>query len=191
MLKNKQHQQIECARIVQDAIDGSTSAFETLYRQTHRRLLMYCWRIAKNESLAEELLQESYIKAWQALPDFRMDSQFYTWLRTIASRLMIDRLRLKSEKVWLNQTELDFEQSGYTQSIGESIDLERQIAMLPDGARSVLVMHDIEGYSHREISKMMDIAEGTSKAQLTRARQLVRKQLVACTSEKAGREDGR
>ena len=186
MFKNKQNQQTECARIVQEAIDGSTSAFEQLYRQTHRRLLMYCWRIAKNESLAEELLQESYIKAWQALPEFRMDSQFYTWLRTIASRLLIDRLRLKSEKVWLNQADLDFEQSGYTQSIGESIDLERQIGMLPDGARSVFVMHDIEGYSHREISKMMNIAEGTSKAQLTRARQLVRKQLVASTGEKEG-----
>lgn len=176
--QSKDNQIGEEAQYVEKAIQGDMDAFESLYKMTHKRLLMFCWRMSRNESLAEEIVQESYIKAWQALSDFRKESQFYTWLRKIASRLVIDRLRLKAEKVWQNQTELDVDSARYREQIGKSIDLERQIGALPDGARNVLVMHDIEGYSHREISQMMEIAEGTSKAQLARARKLIKAQLA-------------
>ncbi len=170
--------QTEIEAFVIEAQQGNTDAFEALFQLTHKRLLMFCWRMMGNSSAAEEMVQESFIKAWLALSSFRGESQFYTWLRQIASRLIIDKLRLKSEKVWQNQAELDGEIIGKANISSELIDLSKMIKLLPPAARSVLVLHDIEGYSHKEIASLMSIAEGTSKAQLSRARSLLKAALV-------------
>ncbi len=165
---------------VKESQQGSVVAFENLYREFHQRLYLFCLRMSGVTGVAEELVQESFIKAWRALPEFRHDAGFYTWLRKIASRLAIDRLRLKNEKVWQNMTELDETEylltarSENSNSLDNIRDLEKLIALLPEGARNVLVMHDIEGYGHKEISALLGIAEGTSKAQVARARKLLR-----------------
>ncbi|WP_168204320.1 RNA polymerase sigma factor [Aliikangiella coralliicola] len=158
---------------------GNVRAFEQLYREFYQRLLMFCRRMTGSTEIAEEILQESYVKAWLALPEFRQESGFYTWLRKIASRLVIDRLRLKSEKVW--QKAVEFDDSTIFSQLGaeHKMDLDRLITKLPDGARNVFVLHDVEGYGHREIGLMLGIAEGTSKAQLSRARTLLRNQYVS------------
>ena len=158
-----------------DSQNGNVRAFEFLYREFHQRLFLFCRRMTGDISAAEELVQESYIKAWQALPEFRAESVFYTWLRKIASRLVIDRFRLKQQKVWQNTVE--FEEMDFSKklSIEYKMDLEKLISFLPNGARSILVLHEIEGYGHKEIAEMLDIAEGTSKAQLARAKKLLKK----------------
>ncbi|WP_196140571.1 RNA polymerase sigma factor [Aliikangiella sp. G2MR2-5] len=174
---------------VEQAVNGDVAAFERLYRSTSARLMMFIFRMIGDRQLAEEVLQESYIKAWQSIASFRQQSQFYTWLRKIASNLAIDRMRLKSEKVWQNSVELgnDEADAGWLSHAGavsssnqeHQMDLNKLIMMLPEGARNILVMHDIEGLAHKEISTMLNIAEGTSKAQLARARMLLRKSYLA------------
>ena len=164
----------EVSSWVLESKNGNVRAFELLYREFYQRLLMFTRRMIGSTEIAEEVVQESFVKAWQALPGFRQESGFYTWLRKIASRIVIDRLRLKSEKVWQKTVELD-DSAIYNQLGAEhKIDLDKLIAKLPDGARNIFVLHDIEGYAHREISSMLEIAEGTSKAQLSRARSLLR-----------------
>ena len=174
----------ETASWVVESQGGNVKAFERLYREFFQRLFLFCKRMTGETGAAEELVQESFIKAWQALPSFRAESGFYTWLRKIASRLIIDRFRLKQEKIWQNA--IEFEESDYSNklsleqnNLNQQMDLEKLIALLPEGARSILVLHDIEGYAHKEIAAMLNIAEGTSKAQLSRAKLLLRNNFVA------------
>lgn len=180
----------EVKRWIADSQAGSVSAFELLYREFYQRLFAFCHRMTGATGAAEELVQEAYIKAWKALPNFRQESEFYTWLRKIAARLIIDRFRLKQEKIWQQSVELQAEDGLANLHNSEAhiiqLDLEKQIARLPDGARSILVMHDIEGYSHKEIALMLDIAEGTSKAQLSRARGLLKKSFSAHNEDNSG-----
>lgn len=166
-------------RWMEAAISGDVHSFEQLYRIYHRRLLMFCTRLCGEQSLAEEVVQEAFVKAWQGLPGFKQQSQFYTWLRTIASRVVIDRIRLKSHQIWENSVEFDANIAALKHESAENIDLNKLILKLPDGARSVLVLHDIEGYSHQEVGKLLNIAVGTSKAQLARARMLLREAYLA------------
>ena len=157
---------------------GDKDAYGKLYQHFHRRLYLFCWRMTGNTNSAEDVVQESFIKAWIGLEKFRFEASFYTWLRTIASRIIIDKLRLKESKVWQNTVDID--ETIFTEkcNLDGSIDLEKLIRCLPDGARSVFIMHDIEGYGHREIAQLNGIAEGTSKAQLSRARKLLKNQLT-------------
>lgn len=160
---------------------GNVRAFELLYREYYQRLFLFCRRMTGSIGAAEELVQESFIKAWQAIASFRADSRFYTWLRTIASRAIIDRYRLKQEKIWQSAVELDEQHYSSQLSPEYQMDLDKLITLLPDGARTILVLYEIEGYGHKEIAKMMGIAEGTSKAQLSRARKLLRESYAATT----------
>ena len=174
----KEHQEMgvidEVNSWVVESQKGNVRTFELLYREYFKKLFLFCRRMSGSISVAEELVQESFIKAWQALPEFRKESSFYTWLRTIASRLIIDRFRLSNEKIWQNTDE--FNQKDYKCQLNPELqmDLEKMIALLPNGARSVLVLHELEGYPHNEIAIMLNIAEGTSKAQLFRAKKLLR-----------------
>ena len=123
-------------------------------------------------------MQDVFVKAWQKLSTFRFDSSFYTWLRTITTRLVIDSFRRKNAMVWKDTTEIDENHCINTANASDIRDLEKLIGLLPEGARNVFVLHDIEGYKHKEISSMTGIAVGTSKAQLSRARSILRAQLV-------------
>ncbi|MET1255133.1 RNA polymerase sigma factor [Aliikangiella maris] len=169
----------ELSEWVSAAKAGNKRAFEQVYILTHRKLYLYCLRLLAKPEVAEEILQESYVKAWLALKDFRNEGGFYSWIRQIASRLMIDHFRLKESRVWQNITDLDVELPAASSSVEQAIDMENQIRRLPQGARLVLVMHDLEGFAHKEIAQLTGIAEGTSKAQLSRARQLLRNALTS------------
>lgn len=179
----------ETASWILESQNGNVRAFELLYREFFQRLFLFCKRMTGEVGAAEEIVQESFIKAWQALPGFRAESGFYTWIRKIASRLIIDRFRLKQEKIWQNA--IEFEEYDYSNklsleqnNLSQRMDLDKLIALLPEGARSILVLHDIEGYAHKEIAVMLDIAEGTSKAQLSRAKLLLRNSYVASQEDK-------
>jgi RNA polymerase sigma-70 factor, ECF subfamily len=170
----------DSARLVDRAIAGDVDAFEALYRQSVGRVHGLCLRMCRNPSLAEELTQEAFVRAWQKLPSFRGDSAFSTWMHRLTVNVVLGHRRSAGRRQ-LRETAAGEEWYGggstTKERIGVSMDLERAIAKLPNRARTVFVLHDVEGYKHTEIAEVAGMAVGTSKAQLSRARQLLRKAL--------------
>jgi RNA polymerase sigma-70 factor (ECF subfamily) len=130
---------------------------------------------------AEDLVQEAFIRAWQALPAFRFESAFSTWLHRLAvnTALMQIRSRAGAEDSETDDSALAVLPTQDTAGLRtrERLDLERAVATLPERARAVLVLHDIEGWKHEEIAVELGMAVGSSKAQLHRARKLLRQRL--------------
>lgn len=155
------------------AVAGDLDAFEQLYRQFSPRIFGLCLRLTGQREAAEDCTQESFIAAWRALPRFERRSGFSTWLQRIAIHTVLARRRGLR---WLHEvaeppTGLpDLPDPG---SGAPPLDLERAIAALPDGARHVLVLVGIYGFSHTEAAAALGVAEGTSKTQLHRARGLL------------------
>jgi RNA polymerase sigma-70 factor (ECF subfamily) len=161
---------------------GDSKAFEQLYRSHSRRIFAVVWRLSGgNAARADDLVQEAFIRAWQALPAFRFESAFSTWLHRLAvnTALMEIRSRAGGEDRETDDAALEHLASQDTagQRTRERIDLERAVATLPERARAVLVLHDIEGWKHEEIATELGMAVGSSKAQLHRARHLLRTRL--------------
>ena len=161
---------------------GDSKAFEALYRKHSRRVFAVVWRLSGGQvARAEDLVQEAFIRAWQALPAFRFESAFSTWLHRLAVNTALMELRSRSggEDRETDDSALEFVPSQDTAGLRtrEQIDLERAVATLPPRARAVLVLHDIEGWKHEEIATELGMAVGSSKAQLHRARQLLRTRL--------------
>lgn len=162
------------------AAAGDVSAFERLYRAHVGRVYALCLRMAGDPHVAEELAQEAFIRAWQKLESFRGASAFSTWLHRLTVNVVLGHLRKAGRLQVLDDeraADLVADQPETSAHPGRAIDLERAIAELPAGARTVFVLHDVEGFRHHEIARLMGIAEGTSKAQLHRARKLLRKAL--------------
>jgi RNA polymerase sigma-70 factor, ECF subfamily len=154
-------------------------AFERLYRMHVDRVYGLCLRMTGNVSEAEDCVQEAFIQAWNKLDLFRGDSAFSTWLHRIAVNAVLGRIR-KSKREQ-DRIQVAFEQSTApltTADNGEMRDLSEAVDRLPEGARNVFVLHAVYGYSHEETGAMLDIAPGTSKAQLHRARRLLAQQLT-------------
>lgn len=163
--------------LVSRAKDGDVGAFEALYRQTIGHVHAVCVRLTGDPAWAEELCQEAYVRAWQKLGAFAERSTFSTWLHRLAVNLALDARRAALRRGLGEHTTCDMELPAATRDPARSMDLERAIAKLPTGARVVYVLHDVEGYTHQEIGEMTGVAAGTSKAQLHRARRLLRKAL--------------
>jgi RNA polymerase sigma-70 factor (ECF subfamily) len=163
---------------VQQAQQGCLQAFECLYRHFKGRIYALCFRMCANEALAEELMQEAFVLAWRKIQSFKAEAQFGTWLHRLCSNLVISYFRRNKHR------ELDGFELPELPGVDESLqfamqrDLELAIAQLPVKARLILVMHDIEGMTHQEIAEMMAISVGTCKAQLHRARNLLKERLL-------------
>jgi len=130
-------------------------------------------------SNAEDLTQQAFIRGWERLDTFRGDSEFAAWLRRIAVNLVLSDRRSRGRRFEHGVDDVDtlvFERAPRSTPVG-GIDLDRAIAQLPERARAVFVLHDVEGYRHDEIGKLLEIAVGTSKTQLHRARRLLREAL--------------
>lgn len=170
---------MEIAQAISAAQRGDRQAFYQIYRQFTGRVYAICWRLLADKQKAEDATQEVFIKIWQQLPDFRGDSQFGTWLHTIATRTAIDIWR--QEKFLRLTDSTDDSNSELAEQVTEAVtddtQLEAAILRLPAQARAVFVLFAIEGYQHQQIAVLLDIAEGTSKAQYHRARQLLREWL--------------
>ena len=162
---------------------GDVRAFESLYRRHSRRVYAVLWRLCGHEARAEDLVQEAFVRAWQALPGFRFESAFSTWLHRLAVNTALMELRARRSRPQMDGDEDAFDTIGGVDSAGHvtalSIDLERVVATLPPRARAVLVLHDVEGWKHEEIANELGMAVGSSKAQLHRARGLLRTRLEA------------
>lgn len=175
------------ARIDADAGDarraaaGDTAAFEKLYRRHAGRVHGAVSRlVGHNRARAEELTQDAFVRAWQKLPEFRFESAFGTWLYRLAVNLALMDLRGRSGAEDLEDTLDGTDTMAHAESGARGelrLDLERVVATLPPRARAVLVLHDIEGWKHEEIGRELGMAVGSSKAQLHRARGLLRAKL--------------
>jgi RNA polymerase sigma factor (sigma-70 family) len=170
-------------RQVEKAVAGDRHAFEQLYHSHCDRIYALCWRMCGGDkSLAEDMLQDAFIRAWNKLHLFKGDSKFGTWLHRLTVNVILSDKRIRVRRL---QREQQLGEGIERTMVGERDvfaglrkDLEAAIAGLPERARTVLVLYDIEGYRHAEISEMTGMAIGSSKAQLHRARKLVRKVLT-------------
>lgn len=161
---------------------GDIASFETLYRRHRDRIHGLMWRMCGGDSgLAEDLLQEAFVRAWQKLGSFRGESQFVTWLHRLSVNVALSDRRIRLRRF---QSETSLDETVERTAVGsrdvraaQNRDLEQAIARLPERARTVLVLYDIEGYGHADIARMTGMAEGSSKAQLHRARKLLREEL--------------
>ena len=161
---------------VEEHEGARTRRFERLYRDHADRVYGLCLRMSGDRADATELAQDVFVRAWEKLGGFRGESAFATWLHRLAVNLVLGDRRTR-----LRRAARETESAALAESSGAplgrvdaGVDLERAIAELPPGARAVFVLHEIEGYRHDEIADMMDLSVGTSKAQLHRARALLR-----------------
>jgi RNA polymerase sigma-70 factor, ECF subfamily len=167
------------AETVAQASAGDQRAFERLYRAHAARVFGLCLRLTCDRHHAQDCTQEAFVAAWKALPKFEGRSRFSSWLHRIAVNVVVSRReRTYGAQSVSAEAHIDELQAlaGPSDAAG-SIDLERAIARLPRGARDVLVLVGIFGYSHDEAAEMLGIAAGTSKAQLHRARALLTSEL--------------
>lgn len=167
-------------RDVRLATDGDTRAFERLYRGHVARVHGLARRMVGHEE-ADELTQDVFVRAWERLETFRGEAAFGTWIHRVAINVMLARQETrKRDRGRFEDDDARLEAAPVLPRETESkIDVEAALANLPEGARRVFVLHDMEGYKHHEIAEMLDITVGTSKSQLHRARLLMRDQLVA------------
>lgn len=173
---------------VERAQQGDAAAFEQLYRDHVGRVYALCLRMTSDRGRAEELTQDVFLRAWTKLSTFRGDAAFSTWLHRLAVNVVLAHKRSRGKR-WarlMGTDELEpYEgaaaKAGLSEPAGPPkgarLDLEEAIATLPDGARTVFVLYEIEGYRHQEIAEVTGTAVGTSKAQLHRARKLLREAL--------------
>jgi RNA polymerase sigma-70 factor (ECF subfamily) len=165
------------------AAAGDAAAFEALYRRHAARVHGVVLRLAGwQHARAEDLVQEAFLRAWRALPQWRGDSAFGTWLHRLAVNTALMDLRARKARPGLDGDDDDLidalagaDSAGHGTAL--RLDLDRAVASLPPRARAVLVLFDIEGWSHDEIATSLDMAVGSSKAQLHRARRLLRMRL--------------
>jgi RNA polymerase sigma-70 factor (ECF subfamily) len=158
-------------------------AFEELYRAHSPRLFGLACRMVGRPD-AEDLLQEIFLSAYRKMGQYRGDSALGTWLFRLATNLCVDHLRSRGAK-WSRMTdELPEEPpaaapgSGSVLGAIDRMDLDRALLTLPDGCRTVFVLHDVEGFEHHEIGTLLGIADGTSKSQLHKARRRLREALT-------------
>jgi RNA polymerase sigma-70 factor, ECF subfamily len=170
----------ELAAWVARAQLGDASAYERVYRDCVGRVYAVCLRMTGSEQRAEELTQDVFVRAWQRLASFRGESLFTTWLHRLAVNLVLQDRRDSGRRQSREQSEADldaFGQAAVAAMPGTRVDLERAIARLPEGARRVLVLRELQGYRYQEIAELTGVSLGTVKAQIHRARALVREAL--------------
>ena len=170
----------DSAGLAARARDGDMAAFEQLYRRHAGRVHALCLRILADRGAAEECTQDAFVRAWHALPRFRGDSSFATWLTRIAINVTLQRLKLERRHLRLVQPgDAEFMDSHPAPDAAPDayLDMETLITTLPPAARAVFVLYAIEGYSHEEIAGLTGIATGTCKAHVHRARQLLQARL--------------
>ena len=164
---------------VQKAVAGDTRAFERLYRAHVGRIYALAVRLV-DEEWADDLTQEVFIRAWDKLGTFRGRARFGTWLHRLAVNLILSRrgpLRNRQSRQVGGDDVVGLAAAPKLASPGARLDLEAAVRTLPDRAREVFVLFDVEGYSHEEIAELTGVSVGTSKSQLHRARVLMREYL--------------
>src|SRR5687768_3714221 len=168
------------------AASGDRQAFERLYRKHVNRVFSLCARMVADRTRAEELTQDVFVRAWEKLHLFRGESSFATWLHRLAGNVVLNDRKTEGRRRSRFEEEDEGGERGMDGFIGvvgmplapgDLLDLEAAITRLPPGARRVFTLHDVEGYKHEEIAEMLGVTTGATKAQLHRARLLLREAL--------------
>ncbi|HEV8214366.1 MAG TPA: RNA polymerase sigma factor [Gemmatimonadaceae bacterium] len=166
------------------AAAGDRSAFERVYREHVNRVFSLCARMVSDRARAEELTQDVFVRAWEKLHLFRGESSFGTWLHRLTVNVVLNARKVEGRQ--RSRYEENDDDAGMDSlpgvvgmplAPGDLLDLEEAITRLPPGARRVFVLHDVEGYKHEEIAEMLGVTSGATKAQLHRARLLLREAL--------------
>jgi RNA polymerase sigma-70 factor (ECF subfamily) len=162
------------------AAAGDTSAFERIYR-AHVGKVHSLARRMLGPGEADEVTQDVFVRTWQKLHTFRGDAAFSTWLHRLAVNVVIERRRAYAvQRDRINDDPTALDRVAVPPARADlTVSFDQAIEHLPAGAREIFVLHDVEGYKHREIASLLDITTGTSKRQLHRARMLLRNQLGA------------
>jgi len=157
---------------------GDVEAFETLYREHAARLYTLACRMAGSREDGEDLLQEIFLQAYRKLGSFKGDASIGTWLYRLALNHCLDYVRSRRAKMNKLTETLDadtsFEPTARRDTPIARMDLERAVERLPEGCREAFVLHDVEGFDHKEVGELLGIAEGTSKSQVFKARMKLR-----------------
>jgi RNA polymerase sigma-70 factor, ECF subfamily len=157
---------------------GDVEAFEALYRQHAARLYTLACRMAGSPEDGEDLLQEIFLQVHRKLGSFKGDSAVGTWLYRLALNHCLDFVRSRQAKMNRLTETLDadtsFEPTARRDTPIARLDLERAVERLPEGCREAFVLHDVEGFDHKEVGRLLGIAEGTSKSQVFKARMKLR-----------------
>lgn len=170
------------ASLVTAARGGDMRAFERLYRTHSGKVMGLCLRMTRRRDVAEDCVQQTFIRAWRSLPAFEGRSAFGTWLHRIAVNEVLSYGRNHGTRSESNEDALENviaePGDGHKElDAGEVMDLERALHTLPEGARHVVVLQAVYGYSHEECADMLGVAVGTCKAQLHRGRKLLRERM--------------
>lgn len=161
--------------LVARARSGDMEAFERLYHAHAPAMLALCRRMLGSRRDPSDVVQDIFVRVWERLPSFRGDSSLATWLHRLGVNVILDALRAAQRDALQLADDvaaevIDVREEARARDATGQLDLEVALDRLPAGARTVLVLHDVEGYSHDEIARMTGIAPGTSRAQLWRAR---------------------
>lgn len=179
--KPKSEAQASDFALAQAAAGGEMAAFERIYQRHHRRVYSLCLRMTQNPPEAEDLTQEVFIQLFRKIGSFRGESAFTTWLHrlTVNQVLMHFRKRSVKDEKTTEEGETPEQIVPGTEHydrmpVVDRIALDKAIGQLPRGYRTIFVLHDVEGYEHEEIAKMLGLSIGTSKSQLHKARRKLR-----------------
>lgn len=177
--------------LCQMAASGNIAAFEVLYQRYHRRTYSLTLRMTSSQTEAEDLTQEVFIQLFRKVGSFRGDSAFSTWLHRLTVNQVLMHFRRRSVKN--EKTSEDGEMPEQTvagtanprkMQVVDRIALKNAISELPNGYRNVFVLHDVEGYEHEEVARLLKISVGTSKSQLHKARLKLRGLLIKQKEQK-------
>jgi RNA polymerase sigma-70 factor, ECF subfamily len=170
--------------LAQASAAGDMFAFESLYERHHRRVYSLCLRMIANATEAEDLAQEVFVQLFKKAGSFRGESAFSTWLHRLTVNHVLMHFRKKGVKLEQTTAEGEIgEIQDYLQSASERprfidrIALDKAISDLPPGYRTVFVLHDVEGFEHEEVARLLGVSVGTSKSQLHKARMRLRELL--------------
>jgi RNA polymerase sigma-70 factor (ECF subfamily) len=187
------------ADLIERAKQGDAWAFQALYDKHKRRVYSLCLRMTSNTAEAEDLAQEAFLQLYRKIGTFRGESAFSTWLHRLSVNVVLMHLRKKSlPVVSLDETTSGGEEDTPKKDFGapdlalagsiDRLQLQRAVADLPPGYRTIFVLHDVEGYEHNEIANLVGCSIGNSKSQLHKARMKLREMLKRYRAEKAGPE---
>ncbi len=188
------------AEAIRLAQQGDAAAFERLYRLHSRRVYALCLRMVGNPAEAEDLAQDAFLQLFRKIGTFRGESAFSTWLHRLSVNVVLMKLRKKTLPVTSleESTDPEDEANGPRREIGapdllltgsiDRVHLQRAVEQLPPGYRQVFVLHDVQGFEHNEIAKLMDCSIGNSKSQLHKARMRLRELLQETLRDVARQE---
>lgn len=165
---------------VQQAQQGDRKAFEQLYRANVGKVNALCMRLCGHRELAEDLVQDSFIQAWQKIGSFRGESAFGSWMYRLTSNVVIGYLRSQAKWKMVNFDIQEHESIlGFSSIESSHPEIEKALSKLPDQARVVVILHEYLGYKHEEISRLTGMAVGTSKSHLHRAKGMLKQRAAA------------